>query len=114
VDQAAVGRCGAEGVSIYQPRQRSTQANSHFRRYMFPPTFRKKMAEMWHLPEIHHWWLPNDEGFSSLLREIRGFSEQRTSQQIDQSSEKLRDISAIFSGLDVERPQEASLSRRGS
>ena len=70
---------------------------------MFPPMFRQKMAEMWRLPEIHHWWLPNDEGFTPLLREIRAFSEQRTSAQIDQSSEKLRDISAIFSGLEVQK-----------
>jgi hypothetical protein len=72
-------------------------------RYMFPPMFRQKMAEMWCLPEIHHWWLANDEGFSPLLREIRAFSQQRTSVQIDQSSEKLRDISAIFSGLGVQK-----------
>ena len=58
------------------------------------------MAEMWALPEINNWWLPNDEGFSPLLREIRAFSEQRTSLKLDESSEKVRDISAIFSGLD--------------
>lgn len=73
---------------------------------MFPPTFRKKMAEMWHLPEIHSWWLPDDEGYSSLLREIRAFSEQRTSLHVDQSSEKLRDISAVFSGLQLFQQQD--------
>ena len=70
---------------------------------MFPPMFRQKMAELWGLPEVQHWWLPNDEGFSPLVREIRAFSEQRTSVQIDESSEKLRDISAIFSGLEVQK-----------
>lgn len=66
------------------------------------------MAEMWRLPEINQWWLPNDDGFSSLLREIRGFSEQRTSLHIDQSSEKLRDISALFSGLESQNQGDAS------
>lgn len=81
---------------------------------MFPATFRKKMAEMWHLPEIHHWWLPNDEGFSPLLQEIRAFSQQRTSLQVDQSSEKIRDISAIFSGLEVEQPEGSGSGLRTS
>lgn len=76
---------------------------------MVPTMFRKKMAEMWCLPEINHWWLPNEEGFSPLLREIRAFSEQRTSLQIDQSTEKLRDIRAVFSGLSVQK-QEGNLS----
>jgi hypothetical protein len=81
---------------------------------MFPITFRKKMAEMWGLPEISHWWLPNDEGFTPLLREIRAFGEQRTSQKLDQSSEKVRDISAIFSGIDARHEgNPSSLSSAG-
>ena len=69
---------------------------------MFPLTLRQKMAALWQVPEIHHWWLPNDEGFSPLLREIRAFSTERMAPDLDETTQKLRDISAVFSGLDIE------------
>lgn len=45
--------------------------------YVFPPTFRQKMALLWGVPEVEDWWLPDREGYSSILREIRTFVEER-------------------------------------
>lgn len=82
-------------------------------RYIFPPTFRTKMAEAWHDPEINHWWLPNDEGFFPLLQNIRAFTNERakqSSQPLDHKSEDLRDMKAIFSKLNIEESPRSSNS----
>ena len=70
--------------------------------YIYPPTFRSQMAELWGLPEIHHWWLPHDEGYPAIVRDIRGFIEDRTSQSPTQPrSEDLRNVKTIFSKMSV-------------
>lgn len=70
--------------------------------YIYPPTFRKKMAELWDVQEIHHWWLPNDEGYPPIIRSIRGFIEDRTMKPRDQPSEDLREIKGILSKMTVD------------
>jgi hypothetical protein len=46
-----------------------------------------------------HWWLPNDEGYSPIIRSIRKFVEERTSPATDLPKEDLRDMKQIFSSL---------------
>ena len=70
--------------------------------YIYPPTFRKKMAELWDVPEIHHWWLPNDEGYPAIIRSIRDFIEDRTLKPRDQPSEDLREIKGILSKMTID------------
>ena len=60
------------------------------------------MAELWHIPELVHWWLPNDEGLPSIIRLIRAFIEERTVQPRDHTGEDLRDMKAIFSKLNID------------
>lgn len=64
--------------------------------------FRSKHAELWGIPEVRHWWLPHDEGYPAIVRDIRAFIEDRTTQlRIQPKSEDLRTMKAIFSKLSV-------------
>jgi hypothetical protein len=49
-----------------------------------------------------HWWLPNDEGYTPIIRSIRSFVEERTSPAIDLPGEDLRDMKQIFSSLNLD------------
>lgn len=75
--------------------------------YVFPPTFRQKMAVLWNVPEVEHWWLPNEEGFLPILKEIRKLIEERVRKAKEVNRGKagegddLRDIKAIFSRMNV-------------
>ena len=69
------------------------------------------MAEMWHLPEVKSWWLPNGERFHPILQSIRAFTEERASRPQDDKAEDLRDMKAIFSKLNIsDSPQDSPLS----
>lgn len=61
------------------------------------------MAELWGLPEILHWWLPNDEGYPAIIRSIRSFIEDRTLKSGEQAkTEDVRNMRAIFSKLSLD------------
>ncbi|KAL9005401.1 MAG: hypothetical protein Q9188_001843 [Gyalolechia gomerana] len=47
--------------------------------YTYPPMLRDKMATLWDEPDIHRWWLPNEEGCPSIIRSVRDFTEERSS-----------------------------------
>ena len=64
--------------------------------YIINPRFRTAISAIWKLPEIQHWWLPNDEGYSDLIREIRAMSDERTTQPRDGFRENVRDMKGIF------------------
>ena len=82
--------------------------------FVYPTTFRSKMAEMWREPDVNHWWLPNDEGFTPLLRDIRAFIKERavTYEQStgDELRDDVRDMKAIFSKLNIDDSPKSSLS----
>ena len=82
--------------------------------YVYPMTFRSKMAEMWREPDVNHWWLPNDEGFTPLLRDIRAFIQERVvlyeKMERDELRDDLRDMKAIFSKLNIEDSPKSSPS----
>jgi hypothetical protein len=82
--------------------------------FVYPATFRSKMAEMWHEPEVNHWWLPNEEGFTPLLRDIRAFIKERAvayeESKGDEFRDDLRDIKAIFSKLNIDDSPKSSPS----
>lgn len=86
--------------------------------YIYPMTFRLKMAEMWQIPDLTQWWLPNNEGFHPVLQSIRAFSEERASNPSDDQGEDIRDMKMIFSklALDESSPSDSSRSpsTRGS
>ncbi|KAK5467407.1 hypothetical protein LTS15_000379 [Exophiala xenobiotica] len=85
--------------------------------YVFPPTFRQKMAERWGLTRdvagddgVEDWWLPKNEGNIPMLTEIRRVVVERQGTDAVTSAETLanvRDLKAIFTKLDI-RTQSAS------
>lgn len=56
----------------------------------------------WQTPEVNHWWLPNDDGFLDVVREIRAMTDERTNNPRDQFRENVRDMKSIFGKLKVE------------
>ncbi|KAL8760659.1 MAG: hypothetical protein Q9184_003174 [Pyrenodesmia sp. 2 TL-2023] len=67
--------------------------------YTYPPTLREKMAVLWGVPDIRHWWLPNDEGYSPIVRSIHSFTEDRTPQPAGQPTEAVRTMKGLFNNL---------------
>lgn len=61
---------------------------------------------MWQLPELQHWWLPNDEGYYDIIREVRGMSEERMNQPLDDFRENVRDMKSLFWKLSVDGQDE--------
>ncbi len=89
-----------------------TRAN-HLPRHIYPSTFRQRMAAMWGIPEINHWWLPNDEAYPPVVRSVRSLMENRLPQAPSRSrSEDQRTIKGIFSQLTVHDNPRSSTSAR--
>jgi Fungal specific transcription factor domain len=118
----ALGAISALGISaLFLPKdQRHTMwlrrkfAAIEQNGFVYPTTFRSKMAEMWREPDVNRWWLPHDEGFTPLLRDIRAFIKERalTSEQLkgDELRDDVRDMKAIFSKLNLDDSPKSSLS----
>ncbi|RDL33609.1 uncharacterized protein BP5553_07977 [Venustampulla echinocandica] len=70
--------------------------------YIFPHTFRSKMADLFGDRSCMHWWLPNEERYPPIIRSIRKFVEERSSPAKDVSSEDLRDMKAIFATMKLD------------
>ncbi|TVY90139.1 Sterol uptake control protein [Lachnellula willkommii] len=70
--------------------------------YIYPFTFRTKMAELYQDRSCMDWWLPNDENYPPIIRSIRKFVEERTAPAKDTPSGDLRDMKAIFASLNLD------------
>ncbi|RDW79724.1 hypothetical protein BP6252_04362 [Coleophoma cylindrospora] len=70
--------------------------------YIYPYTFRTKMSDLFQDRSCMHWWLPNEEGYPSIIKSIRKFVEERTAPAKDVSTEGLRDMKAIFSSMNLD------------
>ncbi|KAI9878327.1 MAG: hypothetical protein M1830_001226 [Pleopsidium flavum] len=82
--------------------------------YIYPPTLRTKLSELWNIAGLHHWWLPNDEGYPPIIRSIRSFIEDRTMTPKDQPGEDLRDIKAILQKVSLDDSPRDSPESIGS
>ena len=71
------------------------------------------MAELWGLPELRHWWLPNDEGYPPIVRSIRAFIEDRTQPHPQPQSEDVRNMKAIFSKMSIQPDPETHVDLAG-
>lgn len=60
-----------------------------------------------------HWWLPNEEGYPSIIKSIRRFVEERTAPAKDVSTEDLRDMKAIFSSLRLDDGKSSMPPKKG-
>lgn len=58
------------------------------------------------MPEIEHWWLPNEEGYSEIIREIRAMSENPMNQPRDDFRENVRDMKSLFGKLNVDEQED--------
>jgi hypothetical protein len=67
--------------------------------YIFAPSFRNKMAELWSLPDIQQWWLPNYEGCPRIVRSIRSFVDERATLPTDSTSSDLKEMRGIFRAM---------------
>ena len=59
------------------------------------------MSEVWGI-DVNQWWLPNNEGYPTVVRAIRDFIEYRARVPEDAMGAHVRDMSGIFRSLDIE------------
>ncbi|TDZ61090.1 Transcriptional regulatory protein moc3 [Colletotrichum trifolii] len=69
--------------------------------YIHPIALRSKMAELVHEPSCVRWWLPNDEGFSRILQNVRTFADERNANAISAQMENLREVRHIFAKMQM-------------
>ncbi|PNS21771.1 hypothetical protein CAC42_1625 [Sphaceloma murrayae] len=69
--------------------------------YIYPPTFRERMSNLWSA-DVTSWWLQDDELLLPILRSIRDFVDYRTLHPSNTQSEQLRDMRAIFEAMKIE------------
>lgn len=78
--------------------------------YIYSPKFRSVLATMWQVPEMNYWWLPNDEDYPNIVREIRTMTDERMSKPRDNFREDVRNMKAVFGKLNLDDPGEPSES----
>ncbi|KKK22354.1 hypothetical protein P175DRAFT_0494478 [Aspergillus ochraceoroseus IBT 24754] len=70
--------------------------------YCVAPKFRISLATLWQMPELNHWWLPNDEGYPDIIREVRAMTEERTNNPRDGFRESVRDMKTLFWNISLD------------
>ncbi|OQE42390.1 hypothetical protein PENCOP_c004G06348 [Penicillium coprophilum] len=100
-------------VSMFLPREhkyqmwsRRTLALLEQHGYIIAPSFRTGLATIWQAPEVHHWWLPNEEGLTSIVREIRSLTSERSPQPRDEMRENVRDMKSLFGSLKLDETDD--------
>ncbi|KAK7509608.1 uncharacterized protein IWZ02DRAFT_495080 [Phyllosticta citriasiana] len=63
--------------------------------YIYPQAFRLRMSNAWQI-DVSRWWLPNDEGLSDIVRQIRAFTEERSGIPPDQTRKDLQNMKGLF------------------
>lgn len=72
-------------------------------RYIFPLMLRSRMAELFRDQSCADWWLPNQEGLNPSMRSIRAFADERNANPVSEQTENVREISAIFAKIRIDR-----------
>jgi phosphodiesterase/alkaline phosphatase D-like protein len=62
---------------------------------------RTRMAELFGDQSCVRWWLPNDEGFTEILKNVRIFADERNATAVTAQSENLREIRHIFAKMQL-------------
>ncbi|RAL11592.1 Zn(II)2Cys6 transcription factor [Aspergillus homomorphus CBS 101889] len=70
--------------------------------YVVASRFRSAMAALWQLPQIDRWWLPNDESYPKIIREVRAMTEERINHPRDHFREDVRDMKALFWNISLD------------
>ncbi|KAL8666240.1 MAG: hypothetical protein Q9168_007521 [Polycauliona sp. 1 TL-2023] len=83
--------------------------------YTYPLTLRNKLASLWSVPELRHWWLPDEEGYPPIVRSIRGFIKDRTQNTGHQhKDEDVRTMKGLFDKLNMNDGPEDGHERQRS
>ncbi|KAK0643615.1 hypothetical protein B0T16DRAFT_459741 [Cercophora newfieldiana] len=69
--------------------------------YISPVTMRRRMSELFRDESCIRWWLPNDEGFTATVQNIRAFAEERNATAVSAQSENVRQIRNVFSKMHI-------------
>ncbi|KXX75442.1 Adhesion and hyphal regulator 1 [Madurella mycetomatis] len=69
--------------------------------YISPITMRTRMAELFSDESCVRWWLPDDEGFTPLLRNIRAIADERNAMALSTQKESLQQIRHVFSRMQI-------------
>ncbi|KJZ79889.1 hypothetical protein HIM_00603 [Hirsutella minnesotensis 3608] len=69
--------------------------------FIHPTTRRMKMAQLFGDPSCAHWWLPNEEGLTPVLRSIRNFADERNAAAVDAQLENIREVRHLFAKLEL-------------
>lgn len=67
--------------------------------YVCPTTRREQVAVLLEQPLFRHWWLPNEEGFTPILKSIRAFAAERNSIRLTEEQELVREVGHLFRKL---------------
>ncbi|GKZ56145.1 hypothetical protein AnigIFM50267_001675 [Aspergillus niger] len=70
--------------------------------YVIAATFRAALAASWQKPEVNRWWLPDDEGYPSIIREVRAMTEERTSHPRDNFGEDVSHMKTLFWNISLD------------
>ena len=68
------------------------------------------MSQLWGLPDILNWWLPDEEGYPSIVRNIRSFITERQEHPLPRSQEvdDVHNLKTIFSKMNfLETPKQS-------
>ncbi|KAF2455024.1 hypothetical protein BDY21DRAFT_290284, partial [Lineolata rhizophorae] len=68
--------------------------------YIYPASFRQRMAPLWG-DSVLHWWLPDDDAYPPVIRQIRAFIEFRAREPRSRVDRDLRSMRGVFQGLSV-------------
>ncbi|KAK4237299.1 adhesion and hyphal regulator 1 [Achaetomium macrosporum] len=69
--------------------------------YISPVTMRTRMAQLFGDDSCLRWWLPDDEGFSPLLQNIRAIADERNAMALSTQRESLQQIRHVFSRMQI-------------
>ena len=60
------------------------------------------MADIWKMPELNHWWLPESEGYPKLIHEIREWTKEKKTDSTDEFREAVSGLKLLFWGMDLD------------
>lgn len=62
---------------------------------------RTRMADLFGDASCNRWWLPNDEGFTPLLQNIRAIADERNAMAASTQRESLQQIRSVLSRMQI-------------
>jgi len=87
-----------------------TTAPIGLHRYISPITMRRRMAELFRDSSCIRWWLPNDDGFTPIIQNVRAFADERNATAVSAQGENVRQIRNVFSKMHIGPPVDAGLT----